>query len=157
VRVKANADEINRKQTERRRANKDEVNRKQREYNRKRTALRKAAKSSSSSQEQLPTEAKGHALPHEQSPTSALQMSIPVSAEESVKNWLAFRAERNPAPDKNSLADWLAYRESHATAVTAASQSRDRSRDPEAKETGHRDGDATNSDPKRSHQNDLGN
>jgi len=153
---KANAEEINRKQTERRRANKDEVNRKQREYLRKRTALRKAAKNSSSSQEQLPTEAKGRALPPEQSPTSALKTSTSASAEQSVKNWLAFRAERNPAPDQDSLANWLAYRESQAIAATAASQSGDRSRDPEAKETGHRDGDAANSDPKRGHQNDLG-
>jgi hypothetical protein len=154
-RRKANADEANRKQTERRRANADEVNRKQREY-RKRTALHKAAKSSSSSQEQLPTRAKDRALPPEQTPTSAPQAFTPVSAEESVKNWLAFRAERNPAPDQDSLDNWLAYRESQATAATAASQSQERSGDPEAKETGHRDGDAANSNPKHGHQNDLG-
>jgi hypothetical protein len=153
---KANADEINRKQTERRRANKDEVNRKQREYNRKRTALRKAAKSSSSSQEQLPTEAKGWAVPLEPSATSARQASTPVSAEESVKNWLAFRAERNPVPDKNSLANWLAYRESQATAVTTENRLQDHAGDPGAGGKGHRDAEPAGNDPKRGHKNDLG-
>jgi hypothetical protein len=153
---KVNADEINRKQTERRRANKDEVNRKQREYLRKRSAERKAAKSSSSTQEQPPTEAKGRALPHEQSPTSALQTSTSVSAEESVKNWLAFRAERNPAPDTDSLANWLAYREGQARTATAENRSQDQAGDPGAGGKGHRDAEPASNDPQRGHKNDLG-
>jgi hypothetical protein len=153
---KEHAEEVNRKQTERRRANADEVNRKQREYNRKRTALRKAAKSSSSSQKQLAAKAKGRGVPPEQSATSAAQALPPASAEESVKNWLAFRAQRNPAPDQDSLANWLAYRESQATAASAENRSQDRSRDPEPKGTGHLDGAPAGSDSKRGRKNDLG-
>jgi hypothetical protein len=152
---KEHAEEVNRQQTERRRANKDEVNRKQREYNRKRTAEHRAAKNLARSQEQRPAKTKVRAVPLEQGVASAGPAATPVSAEQSVKNWLAFRAERNPAPDKDSLANWLAYRESHATAATAENRSKDRSRDPGAEGTGHRDGEA-DSDRKRGRDNDLG-
>jgi hypothetical protein len=153
---KANADEINRKQTERRRANKDEVNRKQREYNRKRTAERKAVKNLARSQEQRPAKTKVRAVGLEQGVAKPPPASTPVSAEESVKNWLAFRAERNPAPGTDSLANWLAYRESQATAAAAENQSQERSRDSGVTGTGHRDGAPADSDPQHGRRNDLG-
>jgi hypothetical protein len=153
---KANADEVNRKQTERRRANKDEVNRKQREYLRRRTAEHRAAKSLASFQEQRPAKIKDRAVPLEQGAASALPAATPVSAEDSVKNWLAFRAERAPAPDTDSVANWLAYRESKATAGMAEDRSKDRSRDPGVTGTDHRDGAPADSDPRRGRRNDLG-
>jgi hypothetical protein len=153
---KEHAEEVNRKQTERRRANKDEVNRKQREYNRKRTVLRKAAKKLSISQQRLPMETKATARPPDPSAASAAHGPAMPNAEESVKNWLAFRAQRDPAPDQDSLASWLAYRESQATAATAENRSQDRSRDPEPKGTGHRDGAPAGSDSKRGRKNELG-
>jgi MobA/MobL family len=153
---KANAEEINRKQTERRRANKDEVNRKQREYLRKRTAERKAAKNLAKLREQRPARTKDHAVPLEQGAAMPTPASTPVSAEESVKNWLAFRSERNPAPDQDSLANWLAYRESQANAATAENRLQEPSGDPEITGAGHRGSAPANRDPKRSRKNDLG-
>jgi hypothetical protein len=153
---KANAERINRKQTERRRANRDEVNRKQREYLRKRTVERRAAKSLASLREQGPAKTKDRALPLEQGAASAPPAATPVSAEESVKNWLAFRAEQSPAPDPDALAQWLAYRESQANAGTAENRSQERSRDPEITGAGHRDAAPADRGSKRGRKNDLG-
>ncbi len=152
---KERAEEVNRKQNERRRANKDEVNRKQREYDRKRAAERRAAKSLAGVQESRPAKTKDRPVPLAQVAAATPPMSTPVSAEPSVKNWLAFRAEQSPAPDPNALANWLACRESQANAPTAENQLEGRSRDPEFTGTGHRDGEADR-DPKRGPKNDLG-
>jgi hypothetical protein len=153
---KANAEEINRKQNERRRANKDEVNRKQREYLRKRTAERRAAKNLARSQEQRPAKTKVRAVPLERGVASAGPAATPVSAEQSVKNWLAFRAEQSPAPDPDALANWLAYRERQANAAAEENRSQERSRDPEITAAGHRDSEPADRDPKRGRKNDLG-
>jgi hypothetical protein len=95
-------------------------------------------------------------VPLEQGVASAGPAATPVSAEQSVKNWLAFRAERNPAPDQDSLANWLAYRESQATAVTTENRSQDHARDPVAGGKGHRDAEPASNNPQRGHKNDLG-
>lgn len=152
---KERAEEVNRKQNERRRANKDEVNRKQREYYRERTAERRAAKDLARSQQPRPAKTRAHAAPLGQSAASARPAATPVGAEESVKNWLAFRAEQNSAPDTVPLAKWLAYREGQANAPTAENGLEGRSRDPDVTGIAHRDGEA-DSDPKRGRKNDLG-
>ena len=153
-RRKEHAEEINRKRTEWRRANKDEVNRKQREY-RKRSLERKAAKEAAGTDNRRPSKTMDRA-PLEQGATSALPASTPASAEESVKNWLAFRAERAPAPDKDSLAAWVAYRESQATVAGAENRLPDHTADAGAGKNGHRDAEPAGNDPRRGHKNDLG-
>jgi hypothetical protein len=79
-----------------------------------------------------------------------------VSAEQSVKNWLAFRSERNPSPGQDALANWLAYRENLAATATAENRPQERSRDPEITGAGHRDGAPADRDPRRGRKNDLG-
>ncbi len=141
---KANAAEIKRKQTERRRANADEVNRKQREYLRRRQAEKKAAQASLNPQEQQPVIAKARTLRSaEQNAMPPGSMSSPTTAEESVKNWLAFRKNDQQVPDAESLKYWLAYREQQTeTASSSKSTSQDRSRDPDGGASGNQDSDA---------------
>jgi hypothetical protein len=153
---KANAERINRKQTERRRANKDEVNRKQREYNHKRTAERRAAKNLAKLQERRPARTKNQAVPLEHSRATPPPAATRVSAEQSVKNWLAFRADQSPPPDPDALANWLAYRESQANAAAAENRPQERFPDPEITAAGPRDGAPADRDPKRDRKNDLG-
>jgi hypothetical protein len=109
---KANSAEINRKQRERRRANKEEVNRKQREYLQKRKAERLAAKHSPGNEEQQRVAKTGVARlaePRLVLPNSPLST---VSAEESVKNWLAYRKNQKQLLATESPNEWLAFRES---------------------------------------------
>jgi MobA/MobL family len=109
---KANSAEINRKQRERRRANKEEVNRKQREYLQKRKAERLAAKHSPGNEEQRRVAKTGVARLAEPSPVSPSSPSSTLSAEESVKNWLAYRKNQKQLPAAESPNEWLAFRES---------------------------------------------
>jgi hypothetical protein len=154
---KANAQEIARKQRERRRANADEVNRKQREYYRKRLTQQKTASSSPNAQEQQPVEAKtGASASVERKAVSIGHASSTPSAEESVKNWLAFRESQKQLPAKGSLSNWLAYRESQTQAAPPKSPSQDRSREPGAAGTDNRDGPAAEKNSKRDRKNDAG-
>jgi hypothetical protein len=153
----ANQQEINRKQRERRRANADEVNRKQREYLRRRQAEKKAAQASLNPQEQQPVKAKARALRSaEQNATPPGPASSPTTAEESVKNWLAFRKNDQQAPDAESLKYWLAYRErSTETAPTIKSASQDRSREPDGGASGNQDSDAAERNSTHGRDNDV--
>jgi hypothetical protein len=58
---------------------------------------------------------------------------LPVSAEQSIKNWLAFRENQKQEPADESIKQWLAFRESqrtNATALTPAIGSGDKAADP---------------------------
>ena len=131
---KANAAEINRKQRERRTANKEEVNRKQREYLQRRKAERLAAKDSLDHQAQRSPSAKAGASISAESKAATPSVPLPpASAEESVKNWLAFRENQKQAPANESIKQWLAFRESqktHATAPTPAMGGGDKGAEP---------------------------
>jgi hypothetical protein len=133
---KANVEKVMRKQRERRRANAEEVNRKQREY-RKRRAEHQAAKRSLGLQEPEPVNARAPALAtSKQNVGSLSQTSSGASAEQSVKNWLA-------------------YRESQTKAAPSKSPSQDHSRDPGAGGTSNSDRDAPDKNTQRSRKNDL--
>jgi hypothetical protein len=152
----ANAQEISRKQRERRRANPEEVNRKQREYYRKRRTEQKAATSSLSVHEQQPAEAMNRASASaEQKAASLGQASPTVSAEESVKNWLAFRERQKQLPAKESLSEWLAYRESQTQAKSPKSPTQDRAREPGAVGAGDPGDPAVETNSKRDRKNDA--
>ena len=131
---KANAAEINRKQRERRTANKEEVNRKQREYLQRRKAERLAAKDSLDHQAQRSPSAKAGASISAESKAATPSVPLPPArAEESVKNWLAFRENQKQAPPNESIKQWLAFRESqktHATAPTPAMGGGDKGAEP---------------------------
>lgn len=107
---RAHLEEISRKRRERRRANSEEVNRKQREYYRKRHPDSKAAQRSlMEKQQSLPSEpriqesAQQRAAPNPPSPA--------VSADESLKTWLAYREQQRELSAEDSLKAWLAYRD----------------------------------------------
>ena len=154
---KANQQEINRKQRERRRANADEVNRKQREYLRRRQAEKKAAQASLNPQEQQPVKAKARALRSaEQNAAQPGPASSPTTAEESVKNWLAFRKNDQQVPDAESLNHWLAYRERQTeTASSSKSATQDRSRDPDGGASGNQDSEAAERNSTHGRHNDV--
>jgi MobA/MobL family len=153
---KANSDEINRKQRERRRANKEEVNRKQREYLRKRQAERQLAKHSLGIQERQPVaEQAGVAMSAERNPVPQGKPASTVSAEESVKNWLAYRENQKQLPASESLHQWLAFRESQARTASAKDLSQDRSGAPETVGSGDREGEAADKSARRGRKNDL--
>ena len=153
---KANSDEINRKQRERRRANKEEVNRKQREYLRKRQAERQLAKHSLRIQERRPVAEKaGAAMSAERNPVSQGKLASTASAEESVKNWLAYRENQKQLPANESLNEWLAFRESQPRTASAKGLSQDRSGAPETGGAGDREGDAADKSARRGRKNDL--
>jgi hypothetical protein len=134
---KANAEEVNRKQRERRRANAEEFNRKQREYVRRRRAEKQAAKRSLGLQEQQPAQAKAHLSAITKQNTGSLgQTTSSVSAEQSVKNWLA-------------------YRESQTKAAPSKSPSQGHSRDPGAGGADNHNRDSTDKNTQRSRKNDL--
>jgi hypothetical protein len=144
---RAHSAEINRKQTERRRANKYEVNRKQREYLQKRKAERVAAKHSLDNQTQrLPPTKAGASISAEPKPATPGKSLPKTSAEESVKNWLAFRENQKQLPANESIDQWLAFRKNQvakATAPTPTVGSADKGANP---------GDANS---KRDRKNDL--
>jgi hypothetical protein len=133
------------------------VNRKQREYLRRRQAEKKAAQASLNPQEQQPVKAKARALRSaEQNAMPPGPASSPTTAEESVKNWLAFRKNDKQAPDVESLNHWLAYRERQTeTAPTIKSASQDRSREPDGGASGNQDSDAAERNSTHGRHNDV--
>ena len=143
---KANAAEINRKQRERHRANKDEVNRKRRESLHKRQVERKASKHFLGNQEQPMVAKAGVARFAERSPVSPGKPSSTVSAEESVKNWLAYRENQKQLPVAESPNQWLAFRESQTQIATAKSPTIG---------AGDRDADDSQGNSQRGRKNDL--
>ena len=82
----------------------------------------------------------------ERSPVSPGEPSSGVSAEESVKNWLAYRENQTQLPANESPNQWLAFREKQkqkaATSPTI--------------ETGHGDGEESKGSSHRGPKNDLG-
>lgn len=112
ARRKLHAEEINRKVRERRRANADEENRKQREYYRKHHPDSKAARRSLM-EEQRSVQAKSQIEPSAQQHAPPPRSSPPISAEESLKKWLAYREQHKELPADDSLKKWRAYREQH--------------------------------------------
>jgi hypothetical protein len=143
---KANSAEINRKRQEWRRANKEEANRKQREYEQRRKAERQAAKHSLDNKEQQRAAKTGVARFAEPSQLSPKSPSSTASAEQSVKNWLAYREQQKQLPAEESPNQWLAFREKQkqkaATSPTI--------------ETGHGDGEESKGSAHRGPKNDLG-
>jgi hypothetical protein len=147
---KANAERINRKQRERRRANAEEVNRKQREwrsahleearrrehqYYLKRRAEQQATKRSLGLQEPQPVKARAEALATSQQNAGTLsQRSSSPTAEQSVKNWLA-------------------YRERQAKAAASMTPVQDRSPDNGTGGTGNRNREATDRNSQRGRKN----
>jgi MobA/MobL family len=131
---RAHAPEINRKRREGRRANKEEVNRKQREYLQKRKAEQLASKHSLGNPAQpLPSAKAGASISPEPKPATPSAPLPTASAEESVKNWLAFREKQKQLPANESINQWLAFRENQtpkATAPTPAIGSGDKVADP---------------------------
>jgi hypothetical protein len=84
------------------------------------------------------------------SATQAPKVSTSPTAEESVKNWLAYREShsRGPTPEE-SVKNWLAYRERQQQAGRAESQSNDRAGKQEEK-----DGEEVERDNKRDRDHD---
>jgi MobA/MobL family len=131
---KAHSAEINRKQRAWRSANREDANRKLREYRQKRTAERQAGKHAVGNQAQRSPLAKsGASISAEPKPPTPDAPVPPASAEEAVKNWLAFRENQKQAPANESIKQWLAFRESQKTnaiAPTPAIGSGDKGADP---------------------------
>jgi MobA/MobL family len=135
---KANAQEINRKQRERRRANAEEVNRKQREYLKRRRAEQDLARRSEKLRQQPPAETK---------PTQALD---PARENEPA------RGRPRPSPSaEESVKNWLAYRERQRRAEASHSASQDGSRGHSVGETDHRDTEEAGKDTDRGRNNDA--
>ncbi len=105
-------EQLNAKRREYRKANSAEINRKRREYLQKRKAERQAAKHSPGNEEPQRVAKTGVArLPEPRlvSPNSPLSTA---SAEESVKNWLAYRKNQKQLPAAESRNESPAFRES---------------------------------------------
>lgn len=131
---KAHSADINRKQTERRRANKEEVNRKKREHLQRREAEALAAKHLPRDQRQQSPSAKPGASMSLAAPSATPSGPLPpASAEQSVKNWLAFREKQTQSATNESIEQWLAFRKNQvlsATAPTATPRSDDKGANP---------------------------
>jgi hypothetical protein len=147
---KANAQEINRKQRERRRANAEEVNRKQREYARKRYAEQKAAKISLRVQEPRPAEVKARTLTSAEQKAAQRSFSVQEKQPAAVKARALTSPQRNArsrgqawssATAEESVKNWLAYREREERANSAQGAARGRSREHSGGRGGHRDRD----------------
>jgi MobA/MobL family len=136
---KAHAAEIRRKQRERRRVNREEVNRKQREYAQRRKAERLAAKHSPGNEQQQPGAKTAVARIAEASPISPHSHSPTLNAEESVKNWLAYRKNQKQLSAAESPNEWLAFRASQAPIETKSPTIEMKNGDDEeSKATSHR-------------------
>jgi hypothetical protein len=73
---------------------------------------------------------KGHALGATQTPNA----STSPTAEESVKNWLAYRESHNRGPTpEESVKNWLAYRDAQTQPGSTTSKSKDNDREHEEK------------------------
>lgn len=119
---KAHAAQINLKKREWRRANKEEVNRQQREF-RKLRAERKAAEHSVHQEQQQIAAPAGASMSGERQPVSPEKPSSAVSAEQSLKNWLAYRENQRRLPATESPNQGLVFRESQARSEAAKSRS----------------------------------
>ena len=153
---KANAVEINRRQRERYRAHAGEAIRQQRqrrmdnlvEYRRRehesylrRRAAKALALNSLSIQEPQSAQIKAPTVAQPEQKSLPLDRSSPVvSAEESVKNWLAFRDAHVQAPADESLNRWLTYREGQMQTASPEGPSQDRSRERDVLGTGAPEG-----------------
>jgi hypothetical protein len=112
-----------------RKANAAEVNRKQREY-RKACAEREAAKRLSTSRDGQVAEAKTtqESMLAKRSAASFGQPPPSPTAEESVRNWLAYRESHKPGPTAaESAKNWMAYRERQKQAGPAQTAAERRS------------------------------
>ncbi len=131
---KAHSEEINRKHRAWCSANREEVNRKGREYYQKHKAERLAAKLSLGNQAQQSPRAKvGASTSAEPKPATPSALLPTASAQESVKNWLAFRENQKQLSANESINQWLAFRENQTpktTASTPAIGSGDKGADP---------------------------
>jgi hypothetical protein len=123
-------EQLNQKRNEWNKAHREEVNRKQRERYRKRVERKAAEKSSASRELQPPVEQARTLVPAARSEASVSLSSPPASAEQSVKNWLAYRERQQQLPAKESLNDWLAYRERQAQAQKSQAPAAARAHDP---------------------------
>jgi len=115
-------------------ANKDVLSQRQREqYRQNRESRREKARLRY--RERVAAK-QGHALGATQTPSA----SISPTAEESVKNWLAYRENhsRGPTPEE-SVKNWLAYRDAQMQPGSTTSKSKDNDREHEEK-TGEDDG-----------------
>jgi hypothetical protein len=124
-------EQLNAKRREYRKANAEEINRKQREYRQK---------------QQLVTAKAGASALAERNPVSLRKPSSTVSAEESVKNWLAYRENQKQLPVTESPNQWLAFRESQTRNATAKSPTIG---------AGDRDADDAQGNSQRGRKNDL--
>ena len=131
---KAHSAEFNRKHRAWYSANREEQDRKGREYYQKRKAERLAAELSLGNQAQQSSSAKvGASISAEPKPATPSTPLPTASAEESVKNWLAFREKQKQLPENESINQWLAFRENQtakATAPTPAIRNGDKGADP---------------------------
>lgn len=144
---KAHAAEINRKQTERRRANREEVNRKEREYWQRRKAKRLAAKNLPGDQTQKSPSAKRGASMSLEAQSATPSGPLPTAtAEQSVKNWLAFRDKQKQSPPNESMEQWLAFRRNQVLKATAPTPTPG---------SGDQGGDPGDDNSKRGRKNDL--
>ena len=146
---KLHAAEINSKQRERRRTNKEEVNRKQREYLQRRKAERLEANHSSGNRVQQPSSAKVGASITSVEPKSATPsgaMPPPTRAEQSVKNWLAFRENQKQSPAKGTIDQRLESRQTQVSEATAPTRTIG---------GGEKDGDPGDGASQRDRKNDL--
>ncbi len=109
--------QYNRRQRERRNADRAETNRKQREYYRSRAAHRAALKSADPGHSPTaPPEAASSLIAEPLGPGPPPQPARP-GAEESVRDWLAYREAQAAAPAApDPIQAWLAYREREAHA-----------------------------------------
>jgi hypothetical protein len=176
-------EEVNQRRRETYKANAEELNRKQREYRKRHVEQDSARRWAKFRQQQLERKPAQEHDPARQnaaalggpttSPTAEesvknwlayreSQRRAPASptAEESVKNWLAYResqrrAPTSPSAEEESVKNWLAYRESQRRAESSHGASQDGSRDPPVGET-DRDTEEPGKDTKRGRQDDLG-
>jgi hypothetical protein len=124
-----NGEAIKEQRRQWRKANAAEVNRKQREY-RKACAEREAAKGLSTSQGRQAAEAKAapESMLAKQDAASFSQPPPSPTAEESVRNWLAYRESHKPGPTAaESAKNWMAFRESQKQADPAQTAVKKRS------------------------------
>jgi hypothetical protein len=78
------------------------------------------------------------------------------SAEESVKNWLAFREKQKQLPAEKSLGNWVAYRESLSRSASPKRHAQEHSRAPRTAEKENQVGPATDKKSKRGPKNEAG-
>ena len=130
--LQKNSAAINERRREFRKANAEEINRKQREYRKARAGLGVAKRLSQSQEARVaqPKPAQESTLA-QRSEVSRSRLPPSPTAEQSVKNWLAYRESHKPGPTaEESARNWMAFRESQKQVDPAQAAAEKRSHEP---------------------------